>query len=214
MRICIATVDSLSGKVNAIDESGGKRSLSVGDQVYVDEVIRTALSSYVEISVADGDSSVKIEELQSIRLTEEIFPSPLSDSSESVLNAGLSSEVINQLFSAYPFDEPSLLSDIEPVYEITDFRVQDGDVNSNIKALLLDDILLPSNDKNSLERFLQFDNTGDNTTVYFSIKGLFTDADSAQLQADKVITINSVGYSDSAELLSYLIENYQLIEQS
>jgi hypothetical protein len=212
MRIYIATVASLSGKVSAIDGTGAKRLLSIGDQVHTDEVVRTAINSYVEISIADG-SSVKIEALQSIRLTEDIFPSQTSNSADSVLNVGLSTEIINQLFSAYPFEEPSILSDIEPVYEIKDFK-QLGIAKNHTTKLMFDDILLSSNERNSLERFLQFDEAGENTTVYFSIQGEFTDPSTAQLQADKALIINSVGYSDSAELLSYLIENYQLIVQS
>ncbi len=212
MRICVAKVGDLSGNVSAIDGAGGKRQLSIGDQVHMDEVVRTALNSYVEISIDEG-SSVKIEALQSIRLTEEIFPSQFSNADDSVINAGLPAEVVNQLFSAYPFEEPSILSDIEPVFDLSALSKLDM-FSANPDVLVFDDFLLPSIEKNSLERFLQFDQTAESTKIYFSIQGVFTDSNSAQMQADKVITINSVGYRDSAELLSYLIENYQLVEQS
>lgn len=212
MRVCIATVSELSGKVTAIDEAGVKRLLAIGDQLFINEVVRTAYDSTIELFITDG-APVKIEALQSIKLTEELSFQELSDSTDSVLTASLSTEVITQLFSAYPFGTSSILSDIEPVYELKDFQPDSWD-NSKETALILDDILQPAQESSSLERFLQFDQTGEVTTVYFSIQGSFTDSNSAQLHADKMITINSVGYNDSAELLSYLIQNYQLIEQS
>jgi hypothetical protein len=213
MRDSIATIEYIKGSVSAIDIYGGKRLLSNGDSLYLDEVVKTEQDGSALISI-EGSQSLMLESLQSIKLTADISPENMLDQSDAVLNSELPLGLVERLFSIYPLGESSILRDIEPVYDIERFKLIEHKVAVTGSAnVSLNNLLHRPNDSESLDHFLRFDQGDVNTVVYFSNSGNFTDDSSTEDNADRIITINSIGYSSSVELLSFLIDSYLPIDQ-
>ncbi|NQZ31888.1 MAG: type I secretion C-terminal target domain-containing protein [Oceanospirillaceae bacterium] len=210
MEAAIATVIEINGSVSAIGTSGHKRGLSLGDSLSLDEVVKTGADSLIQLEIGDGNS-LRLESLQSIKLSADVSADYMSDQVDAVLNADLPVGLVEQLFSVYPLGVSSILTDIEPVYDIE--RIKLTEYQEVESSLNLSDILQNSSNNNSLDQYLRFDQLATNTVIYFSNDGSFSNAASVELNADKVLTINSVGYNNSAELLSFLIDNYLIVDQ-
>jgi len=211
MKAVIATVVNLEGTVSAVDTRGQKRELSVGESLFLDDVVKTGQQSAVQLQV-NNTSALKLESLQSMKLSSDISPEHMSEQSDAVLNVNLPEGIVEQLFSIYPLDQSSILTEIEPVYDIERLHFSETEI-SNV-ALELGDILQSAQTSECLEQYLRFDQESDSTVIYFSQNGDFIDSSNIESHADKVLSISSVGYSSSAELLSFLLESYLVDDQS
>ena len=74
-------------------------------------------------------------------------------------------------------------------------------------SLALQDIFQNSG-KQTLDSFLRFDEIDQSTVIYISTQGKLTALVDAKNQADEVFIINSIGYKDNDDLLSYLLASY------
>lgn len=209
METAIATVIELKGAVSAIGISGHKRALAIGDTLSLDEVVKTSVDSRVRLQVGD-DSSLGLESLQSLKLSADVSADYMSDKVDAVLNVDLPVGLVEQLFSVYPLGVSSILTDIEPVYDIDRIKLTEHQLLAT--SLTLSDVLQNSSNNNSLDQYLRFDQLATNTVIYFSHDGNFSNSANIEVNADKVMSINSVGYNSSAELLSFLIENYLIVD--
>ncbi|NRA20265.1 MAG: hypothetical protein HRU05_07265 [Oceanospirillaceae bacterium] len=210
MDAVIATVVKIEGKVSAIDQAGQKRELIAGDLLYVNEVVKTTAHSGLTLLV-DEANSLHLESLQSLRLSADISTEYMSDKIDAVLNANLPAGLVEKLFSVFPLGASSILTDIEPVYDIERIALTEHDACQ--MTLVLDTILQASNNSDSLDQYFRFDQLDANTLLYFSHSGNFSDAASIELNADKILSINATGYTSSAELLSFLMDNYLIVDQ-
>jgi len=211
MKATIATVVKIEGNVSVVDSLGQKRELVLGECLYLDEVIKTAQLSSVQLQVGHSQS-LELEALQSLKLSSDISPEHMSEQSDAVLNADLPMGLIEQLFSVYPLAESSILTQIEPVYDIERLKLNDYKVAE--VSFQLSDILQNAHASECLDQYLRFDQNIENTVVYFSQIGSFSEPSSIEFNADKVLSINSVGYHNSAELLSFLLDNNLILDQS
>jgi len=211
MKVAIATVVNLEGAVSAVDTLGQKRELSMGDSLFLDDVVKTGQQSAVQLQV-NNSSALKLESLQSLKLSSDISPEHMSEQSDAVLNVNLPEGLVEQLFSIYPLGGSSILTEIEPVYDIERLQFNENDISD--VALELGDILQSAQTSTCLEQYLRFDQVSDSTVIYFSQNGGFVDSSNIESHADKVLSISSVGYSSSAELLSFLLESYLVEDQS
>jgi len=211
MKAAIATVESLEGTVSAVDIFGQKRELSVGDSLFLEDVVKTGQQSAVQLQV-NNSSALKLESLQSLKLSSDVSPEHMSEQSDAVLTINLPEGLVEQLFSVYPLAESSILTGIEPVYDIE--RLLFSETQISDVALELGDILQSTRTSACLEQYLRFDQDSDSTVIYFSQNGDFFDSSNIESHADKVLSISSVGYSSSAELLSFLLESYLVEDQS
>ena len=213
MRESIATIENVKGPVSAVEVSGAKRLLSSGDALYMDEIVRTAKSASAAILI-QGSEPLILESLQNVRLTADVSPQRMPDKSDAVLAHELSLDLVEHLFSAYPLAESSILTEIEPVYDIERFKSTQQTVEVAANGSSGMETLLPSaNTNDSLGHYLRFDELEQSTVIYFSHSGNFTALSAVEDHADRVITINSIGYNNSAELLGFLIDSYLSIDQ-
>ncbi|EPJ46905.1 MAG: hypothetical protein OFPII_17040 [Osedax symbiont Rs1] len=207
----IAIVDNMEGSVSAINDLGIKRDLVVGDALYLDEVVRTASNGSVDLQVSGG-AVIKLESLQSIKLTADTSPEQMLDQSDAVLNSDLPLDLVEKLFSVYPLGVSSILAEIEPVYDIE--RIKLTEHRAEGITLVLSEVLLNTTSSESLDQYIRFDQDSHQTVIYISNSGDFVGDATTEQNVDKVLTINSVGYNSSAELISFLIDNYLIIDQA
>ncbi len=211
MREFIAIVEKMEGAVSAINNLGIKRDLVVGDALYLDEVVRTAANGAVDLQVSGG-TALKLESLQSIKLTADTSPEQMLDQSDAVLNSDLPLGLVEKLFSVYPLGVSSILAEIEPVYDIE--RIKLTEHRAEDITLALSEVLLNTTSSESLDQYIRFDQDSHQTVIYISNSGDFVGDANTEQNVDKVLTINSVGYNSSAELISFLIDNYLIIDQA
>lgn len=208
MRVSIATVEKVEGQVSATDVSGARRELVSGDQLFIDEVISSTARGYAQIQVVKGDNFY-IEALQSVKLNADLSSDVFPEVSDCVLSSQLSSELTQQLLSSVLVSDSQILTDLEPIFELPKLSA-DHEVSDSAK-LEIGDIFPNNNSAKGLDEYLRFDQVDQNTIVYLSTQGKLTNLEDAQEQADKIITINSIAYSNNNDVLSYLLENH-LIE--
>ncbi len=211
MREFIAIVEKMEGSVSAINNLGIKRDLVVGDTLYLDEVVRTAANGAVDLQVSGG-SALKLESLQSIKLTADTSPEQMFDQSDAILNSDLPLGLVEKLFSVYPLGVSSILAEIEPVYDID--RIKLTEHRAEDITLALSEVLLNTASSKSLDQYIRFDQDSHQTVIYISNGGDFVGDANTEQNVDKVLTINSIGYNSSAELISFLIDNYLIIDQA
>ena len=210
MSVSIATVGKIEGQVHAIDVLGAKRELSSGDSVHLDEVISTTARGYIQIQQAQGDDLV-IEALQTVKLTHDTFHHEESIQSDSILSGALAVGLFQDILSDLSLSNTSILTQCEPVFELAEkFNSEvtaENFANGKVK-LSLEDVLSQHSDSKVLDDFLRFDQVDEGTIVYLSTQGKLTNLIDAHQKADQVITINSTGYDNHNEVLSYLLENH------
>lgn len=213
MQLPIANIKSLVGMVSALDTMGNKRQLMVGDELYLDEVVSTNLDSSVIVQIPNG-VLLTLEALQSIKLSADITPNLDFDLTGSVWRAELSNTLINSLLKISTPILSSILSDIEPVYDLPSFSTTRVSASASELIHLEEVVEQPLQRVDYLDRFLRFNQVEGGVIVYFSQHGDFTNSESLPLLADKTITLDAIGYTDSAELLSYLIESYHVSSET
>lgn len=73
MQVSIAVVEKIEGKVTALDRQSAERELSLGNTLFLDEVINASAKSYVQLQMSTGDK-ISIEALQSVKLNTDVVP--------------------------------------------------------------------------------------------------------------------------------------------
>lgn len=208
MQVSIAAVEKIEGIVSAVDQQSSERELSLGDSLFLDEVINTTEKSHVLLQMSTGDK-ILIEALQSVKLNSDVVPDLAYQQSDSTLSSNLSLFLKQQLLSSLLTPDISILSSIESIYDMSRCdNLQNEDLHiDKAVSLALQDIFQNSG-KQTLDSFLRFDEIGQSTVIYISTQGKLTALVDAKNQADEVFIINSIGYKDNDDLLSYLLASY------
>ena len=208
MQVSIAAVEKIEGIVSAVDQQSSERELSLGDSLFLDEVINTTEKSHVLLQMSTGDK-ITIEALQSVKLNSDVVPDLAYQQSDSTLSSNLSLFLKQQLLSSLLTSDISILSSIESIYDMSRCdNLQNEDLHiDQAVSLALQDIFQNSG-KQTLDSFLRFDEIGQSTVIYISTQGKLTALVDAKNQADEVFIINSIGYKDNDDLLSYLLASY------
>ena len=208
MQVSIAAVEKIEGIVSAVDQQSSERELSLGDSLFLDEVINATEKSHVLLQMSTGDK-ILIEALQSVKLNSDVVPDLAYQQSDSTLSSNLSLFLKQQLLSSLLTSDISILSSIESIYDMSRCdNLQNEDLHiDKAVSLALQDIFQNSG-KQTLDSFLRFDEIGQSTVIYISTQGKLTALVDAKNQADEVFIINSIGYKDNDDLLSYLLASY------
>ena len=208
MQVSIAAVEKIEGIVSAVDQQSSERELSLGDSLFLDEVINATEKSHVLLQMSTGDK-ILIEALQSVKLNSDVVPDLAYQQSDSTLSSNLSLFLKQQLLSSLLTPDISILSSIESIYDMSRCdNLQNEDLHiDQAVSLALQDIFQNSG-KQTLDSFLRFDEIGQSTVIYISTQGKLTALVDAKNQADEVFIINSIGYKDNDDLLSYLLASY------
>lgn len=208
MQVSIAAVEKIEGIVSAVDQQSSERELSLGDSLFLDEVINATEKSHVLLQMSTGDK-ILIEALQSVKLNSDVVPDLAYQQSDSTLSSNLSLFLKQQLLSSLLTPDISILSSIESIYDMSRCdNLQNEDLHiDKAVSLALQDIFQNSG-KQTLDSFLRFDEIGQSTVIYISTQGKLTALVDAKNQADEVFIINSIGYKDNDDLLSYLLASY------
>ena len=208
MQVSIAAVEKIEGIVSAVDQQSSERELSLGDSLFLDEVINATEKSHVLLQMSTGDK-ILIEALQSVKLNSDVVPDLAYQQSDSTLSSNLSLFLKQQLLSSLLTPDISILSSIESIYDMSrcdNLKNEDLHIDKAVSLALQD--IFQNSGKQTLDSFLRFDEIGQSTVIYISTQGKLTALVDAKNQADEVFIINSIGYKDNDDLLSYLLASY------
>lgn len=210
MRVSIAVVEKIEGKVTALDRQSAERELSLGNTLFLDEVINASAKSYVQLQMSTGDK-ISIEALQSVKLNTDVVPDLAYQESDCTLSSNLSAFLKQQLLSSLSTSDISILSSVESIYDISCCEhLQNDDLHiDKAVSLALQDIIQNSGTQ-TLGDFLRFDEVDQSTIIYLSPQGKLTALVDAKNQADEVLVIDSIGYKNNDDLLSYLLASYSI----
>lgn len=207
----IATLTQLSGNAYSVSSQGQKYTLTLGDSLSINDVIVMGQGANAVLEV-HGASQINLEPLQSLKLTQDLLPKTQSTYIESTLAADISASLMDQYGSELPLLDSALLTiEGEADGSLKSFK---SSVTKSELKLLLADVLQQSLDSESLEQHLRFEQSTSETVIYLSNQGRFFTANDYAKLADKTLTIDTIGYSDTEHLLSYLVNSFLLDDQS
>ena len=152
---------------------------------------------------------VEKEALQSVKLNSDVVPDLAYQQSDSTLSSNLSLFLKQQLLSSWLTSDISILSSIESIYDMSrcdNLKNEDLHIDKAVSLALQD--IFQNSGKQTLDSFLRFDEIDQSTVIYISTQGKLTALVDAKNQADEVFIINSIGYKDNDDLLSYLLASY------
>lgn len=96
MATIIGKVTKVVGMAIVVDEQGKRHVLKEGESLHAGERLITSAGTVVTV-VANGNETVVFQESQTIKLTEQIVDSNVSDSSENVVNQAVFKEILAAL---------------------------------------------------------------------------------------------------------------------
>lgn len=103
MNTTIGIVTKVAGMAIIVDEQGKRHIVKVGESLHSGEKLITAAGAVVTVSVNDNET-VTFKESQTIRLTEQIGESAVTDVSENVVNQAVFQQILTALNAGQDID--------------------------------------------------------------------------------------------------------------